>query len=233
MAGSAAPKGRRRKAEITDLVIRRATLDDLKAIGEVYGKCFPRSGLALLGKRSSLCYFSAMAENESYRIFVAEEADGIVGFAILTDPGGKRMSKRFLLACAGVWREVAIFCLRQPLVALGHVLRALCRVFQRDRGRAVKGDVNLRFAEMRAAWIEPLGVKPSHQGRGIASRLVTHLCEVAAEMEFDCVKLGVDNSNQRAIGVYERTGFIRTAEGATKSTYARECDAGESKREVK
>lgn len=208
---------------MTDLVIRQATPADLEAVAKVYRDCFPESVRARLGERTTVSFFAAMAASKSYRIFVAEEADGIVGFVILTDPGGKRISKRFLLASPGVWWEIALFCLRRPLAALGHVLRALRRGLHRDRERAVKGDVSLRFAEMRAAWIEPLGVKPSRQGRGIASRLVAHLCEVAARMGFECVKLGVDNSNQRAIGVYERAGFIRTAEGATKSTYAREC----------
>lgn len=66
----------------------------------------------------------------------------------------------------------------------------------------VAGDVR---ASKQLGWIATICVHPDHRGRGLGGYLLD-LCE--REMGMPHVKLTVRESNQRAIDIYRRKGYI-------------------------
>jgi ribosomal protein S18 acetylase RimI-like enzyme len=69
----------------------------------------------------------------------------------------------------------------------------------------VSGDV--RRSE-RTGWITTLGVLPVFRRLGIATALLT-ACE--KEMDQPCIKLCVRQSNQSAINLYQKEGYIKNS----------------------
>jgi ribosomal protein S18 acetylase RimI-like enzyme len=66
----------------------------------------------------------------------------------------------------------------------------------------VAGEINKRE---NCGWIITIGVHPQHAGRGIGTAL---LLAGEQSLNMPCVKLTVRRSNQRAIQLYERCGYI-------------------------
>jgi mycothiol synthase len=58
-----------------------------------------------------------------------------------------------------------------------------------------------------AGWIDTVGVRPSHQGRGIASSLLMCAMEALKASGVDRAVLRVNEDNGRAENVYQRLGF--------------------------
>jgi len=81
-------------------------------------------------------------------------------------------------------------------------MRCLKMVMESKIVGFVAGELNSR---QHAGWIVTLGVHPDFAGRGIGSRLLL-ACE--ALMKMQVVKLTVRKSNQRAIQLYERHGYV-------------------------
>ncbi len=50
-------------------------------------------------------------------------------------------------------------------------------------------------------------VKQEYQGKGLGMRIVEFLIEKAKELELPAIQLSVDNSNERAINLYNKIGF--------------------------
>jgi ribosomal protein S18 acetylase RimI-like enzyme len=59
-----------------------------------------------------------------------------------------------------------------------------------------------------AGWIDTVGVRPSHQGRGVASGLVARALDALRASGVDRAVLRVNEDNGRAKGVYGALGFV-------------------------
>lgn len=58
------------------------------------------------------------------------------------------------------------------------------------------------------AEVDQLGVRPGFEGLGIGTALTLRSIEIAQELQADSLRLSVWTFNQRAISLYERTGFV-------------------------
>jgi putative acetyltransferase len=65
-------------------------------------------------------------------------------------------------------------------------------------------------------WLDQLAVHPSHWGNGIAKALL----EEAKRVSPSLIRLDVNQTNVRAISLYERLGFVRTGEGVNRNSGA-------------
>jgi ribosomal-protein-alanine N-acetyltransferase len=76
-----------------------------------------------------------------------------------------------------------------------------------DGDRLIGYAVNSRYVD---AWhVMNVAVDPDFQRRGIASRLLEHLFEVTRDDQRRGYTLEVRISNENAIALYERLGFVR------------------------
>jgi ribosomal-protein-alanine N-acetyltransferase len=76
-----------------------------------------------------------------------------------------------------------------------------------DGDRLIGYCVNSRYVD---AWhVMNVAVDPDFQRRGIASRLLEHLFEVTRDDQRRGYTLEVRTSNEEAIALYERLGFVR------------------------
>ncbi len=66
----------------------------------------------------------------------------------------------------------------------------------------------------RAGWISLCYVEPEMRGMGDSIQLIGHAVTLCREKGFDRICLHVAESNERAIGFYEKSGFIRIGEDA-------------------
>ena len=57
-----------------------------------------------------------------------------------------------------------------------------------------------------------IGLYKDHWGLGIGSALIELLAEKAAELGYEQMELEVISSNERAIGLYRKMGFVKTGE---------------------
>ncbi len=58
------------------------------------------------------------------------------------------------------------------------------------------------------AYVQTLGVRPSHQGTGLGTALLTALLSAAADRGRDVAVLEVRADNERAQALYHRFGFV-------------------------
>lgn len=65
-------------------------------------------------------------------------------------------------------------------------------------------------------YIAHIGVRPDLRSRGIGARLVTHLIELGRQQGRTVAALDVSVENPRAQALYERLGFVVTAEHPSK-----------------
>lgn len=67
----------------------------------------------------------------------------------------------------------------------------------------------LRWKESLTAEIEPLGIKPDYRGMGLGSELLSSALHQLKQDGADTVQLGLWESNQAAIRLYQNLGFER------------------------
>jgi ribosomal protein S18 acetylase RimI-like enzyme len=84
------------------------------------------------------------------------------------------------------------------------------RLFARDRPGY--GFVDEHTPELAIA------VVPNARGKGVGAKLLGALVARAREEGYDGISLSVDRHNEGAIGLYERHGFQRVAEGGDSVT---------------
>lgn len=56
--------------------------------------------------------------------------------------------------------------------------------------------------------ISDLWVDEGHRNRGIGTKLITHLAEIAHNQRITILEIGVDSDNVSARRLYERLGFV-------------------------
>jgi ribosomal protein S18 acetylase RimI-like enzyme len=199
--------------------MRPAVKDDLDAIVEIYRECFPASGRARLGPRTTRRYFDGVTASPAYRLFAAEKDGAVTGFAVLVVSREGLVGRKWLLADGGVRREIASLSLRRPRHVFAAVAEALRQRFAPPRV-ALSAEYE-RFDGARAVWIEYIGVRQSERSRGLGARFIDEIVEAARRDGFECVKLRVDRRNERARRFYEREGFVVTAETRRELTCAK------------
>jgi ribosomal-protein-alanine N-acetyltransferase len=85
--------------------------------------------------------------------------------------------------------------------------RCICRVM--ERGGTILG-YGVVAVENRRAHVLNLCVRPEFQGRGLGTRLLTHLLALARRRGARYALLEVRPSNYAARGLYQRLGFVRS-----------------------
>lgn len=74
------------------------------------------------------------------------------------------------------------------------------------------------------AYLGTLAVAPEAQGQGVARSMLEDAFERLGNSGVTRVELTVEADNPRAIGLYERLGFVH--EGTQRAAYKRACDNG-------
>lgn len=77
--------------------------------------------------------------------------------------------------------------------------------------------VNTRFFNDREAWphewyLDTLAVLPGYQNRGIGTRLLAAVNQLASQHNYHLVSLNVDQQNPNAQRLYERVGYHKVGE---------------------
>jgi GNAT superfamily N-acetyltransferase len=90
------------------------------------------------------------------------------------------------------------------------------RIFAARFHGQIVGMVSLLFtistAEgAKACWLEDMVVRPDQRGKGLGTRLLKHAISYAKANGFSRITLLTDQTNQGAIRLYERNGFVASA----------------------
>lgn len=127
----------------------------------------------------------------------------------------------------------AVFCIfRPPLESDIPALHAICRpdaplsettelvnrsmrLSHQQRGAGLVGVVDEHPCAfgLLTRWplvgeISDLMVREDLRGRGIGTRLIAELTQIAAQMQIQTLEIGVMASNSRALALYQRLGFV-------------------------
>jgi GNAT superfamily N-acetyltransferase len=115
------------------------------------------------------------------------------------------------------------------IICLVLIFKALCiraaRLMVRSEYQ-LKSSIEMSYNQ---TWFEILEVAPREQGRVIANMLLRECESLTKDEDCDTIKLMVTKSNKRAIRLYERMGFQKTAEGSEGEFYMKVLN---SKRQV-
>ena len=90
------------------------------------------------------------------------------------------------------------------------------RVYCATRSGAVIGMAAILFTVStaeggRAAWLEDMVVDPAWRGRGVGTQLLNHAVAEARTAGCTRITLLTDAGNHRAMRLYSRAGFVRSA----------------------
>jgi len=203
--------------------VREAVAADLPAVAEIYRDAFAGSARAGLGRRTTRRYFEGLLRAGACRLLVAEKQGEVSGFAVLVVSPQRLPAGRWLLCAPGVWLEGAALISRRPGLALAYLRRALRARFSREGAAQTPTADAAHLAGLRTAWVELIAVSAAERGKGLGSRFLAAVVDMARDMGFECVKLSVEAANTGARRFYEREGFVRTAQSGRRLTYAREC----------
>jgi GNAT superfamily N-acetyltransferase len=121
-------------------------------------------------------------------------------------------------SCAAIWARAKARRDGEPNEAsVEEALQGVQRRLALDGARlllARRGGVPAGFAlfapNASAVEVYYLAVDPDAWGAGVASELLTCVDTEARALGFDALELWVIDDNQRAIAVYERSGWVRT-----------------------
>jgi GNAT superfamily N-acetyltransferase len=69
-------------------------------------------------------------------------------------------------------------------------------------------------------WLEDMVVRPDRRGSGLGGRLLGHAIDYARAHHFSRITLLTDRDNERAIRLYQRQGFQRSAMTALRLSLA-------------
>jgi len=100
----------------------------------------------------------------------------------------------------------------------------ILRIFRRN-----KHDIFLVLAEEPVGYyalrmeetsmkLESFGVIRSHRGRGVGEVMMRQIINHAKKARLSTISLTVDASNEPAISLYEKHGFVKTAEEGSMMT---------------
>lgn len=123
----------------------------------------------------------------------------------------KRHHRRTMLAIdarafQGFWRFDDM-SLREAMGATPHTRARLAKIDGRAVGYAVTGRTETR------GYLQRLAVDPHYEGRGIGSTLVEDSAEWLRRYRVNTSLVNTQETNQRALDLYQRLGFVQQHEG--------------------
>jgi ribosomal protein S18 acetylase RimI-like enzyme len=191
-----------------ELVVRRLELSDLNAVANVHLHAFPDSGITALGEHITERYYRWQMENCGHPAIIGVERAGrLAGFCLVAESFGSLTDFLRAHAPAVAWR-----LLRRPW-ALWHfrsqIAGALPVMAKRTRSTS-----RASRAGRPALWIHAIAVDPSQQRLGIGGRLMREAEAFASGQGYHQMLLAVLTNNERAISLYEASGWVRVPDRA-------------------
>ncbi len=80
-----------------------------------------------------------------------------------------------------------------------------------------------KWRKNHVATIGGIAVPSSHQGKGVATRMITQLIDILIQEGLTRLELFVESDNPNAINLYKKLGFIE--EGVLRAYFKRETDS--------
>lgn len=127
------------------------------------------------------------------------------------------MVKRLSLEDAHIWRELLIESVEthpECFVTSVEKMRAIPPSwFEREVEKqfVIVSDEQDAFAVLELtndfARFHSMYVQPQVRRKGLAGKIINHICEIARDKGFKQIKLGVLQDNFRAVNLYEKHGF--------------------------
>ncbi len=193
------------------------TLDDVSGVVRLHEIAFRSNFMTTFGAGFLRAFYVGLiAHSDGYGCVAVRGSGEIGGFCV----GGSS-------AVQGIAREMFM---RRPLPfllpAAINVLRApwrLGRVLRVARANLAGGGAD---APPSTALLMQIAVDDELRGTGAAESLVGHFLEEMRRRGVDCVSLGVENDNERAIAFYRKMGFREARPGILEYQFASEAASG-------
>ena len=191
--------------------LRRLTRADLPAVATVHRAAFPRAAVTRLGHAAARRYYESLLSgpHETVGLGVFEQGR-LAGFSFVGVRhiaeiafvrqhawflAGRIATHPWLLVDAFIWERIAIGL---------RMLRPRSRLEKQPEPAAPT-----RENSGRSYGIQYLAVAPGCQGRGVGGQLVVASEELARQHGCEEIHLSVYLDNPRAIGLYERMGWMK------------------------
>jgi ribosomal protein S18 acetylase RimI-like enzyme len=195
-------------------LVRPMLAQDLTAVAMLHRRVFSDSFLTHLETRFIKRYYGEFVGSVGAYGFVATNDEAVLGFVVgVTDLARfyryyyrRNFGTIALIVCA---RFLADPMIRQNIASRIHHIRYALSSLAGHR-RAM-----FKTASPITTRLLSIGVGPEFRGSGIADALVHGLCERLRQDGVEQVGLSVRADNDRAVGFYEKTGWVheRVADG--------------------
>lgn len=175
--------------------IRRARVEDSAALARIHREALPTAFLSSLGHRFLRHLYVALAADPEAEVFLAEDGDGVAGFATGV-PSVRGFYRRFYLRHglpAGL--AAAPYLIRRGMI---HKLR--------ETGTYPDASRNLPDSELLS-----IAVDGRMRSRGVGRQLAERILDGLARRGVEEIKVVVGAENAEANRFYERIGFQQRA----------------------
>ena len=209
------------------MIIRHATLNDLKRIADVHFKCFPNSFSTQLGKANSGVlqqkFYQEYIKDVPELFFVAEDEtlpppERVIGFCMGYYSEKNEYMKNFLL------HNSLLIALRMSILLFSGSKVAWKKVLGRFKKKDIFSVVNddMTFLAEEIGDLLSICVLSNYRGCGIAQQLIEKFEEELRKKNRKICLLTVATNNGRGIRFYEKNGFVpyKEAVGVAR-TYAK------------
>jgi len=192
------------------IVVRGATLSDVKGIVGLHLLAFPDYYTSHLGARFLRLFYAFFLERESSHCIVAVDGDTVIGFVAGTSDTKEHFSTFYRRKLVEIARIAAVGFLRDPMIRRESVKRA-ARLLAAAAARLRRRPQSPREGEesgQTPAQLLCIAVHPDLRGGGAAERLTAALIRQLRKDGACRVGLTVRSDNAQAIAFYCRDGWI-------------------------
>ncbi|MEZ5354106.1 MAG: GNAT family N-acetyltransferase [Bryobacteraceae bacterium] len=200
------------------LAVCSCQLNDLQAVAGIHMKAFAARPMSALGRDAVRRYYHWLMDEvhtEAYRITAVDSDDGkVLGFCFAGRyegaTAGFLAKNRGFLMLKVVERPWLVFnnsLLRSRVVSAVKTLRTTSRTADRP---PTPEWLAARAALRNSFGVLAIGVHPAHQGKGIGKLLMANVEAEARRRGRQRMHLSVDIDNARAIGFYQRLGWVKS-----------------------
>jgi ribosomal protein S18 acetylase RimI-like enzyme len=181
--------GGQRRGGPADIAVRTGAESDATGAASLHADQIAEGFLSFLGPRFLTRLYRRIILSPDAFVLVADDAGRVVGFIAGAGDIG-RLYRSFL------WHDGV----RAGVDAAGRLLRGWRRAIETLRHGSGQGTG--RGVELLA-----IAVDPANEGNGVGTRLVTQFLSEVGRRGGDSAFVVVAAANQRAIALYERSGF--------------------------